>query len=55
MSEPIEYPKALYLGGNAEGALAIAEDAAAETALRADGYAMAGEEAAKPAKKKRGE
>lgn len=38
-----EFPKALYLGGNAEDAHKIVKSAEHEAAARADGYASVGE------------
>lgn len=56
MPEIIEYPKALYIGGTAEGDFAIAADEAEESSLREQGYAAIGEapeRSSSPSKRRR--
>lgn len=52
----IEYPKALYMNGDAEAEMVLAADADDEAAKRADGFRVYGEEvkAEEPAKRKPG-
>jgi hypothetical protein len=44
-----EFPKALYLGGDAEAAYVIVADVDCEEVAREDGYASVGEEVVAPA------
>lgn len=45
----IEYPKALYMGGDPEAASVVVAGAASEARVRADGFRVVGEKTAKPA------
>lgn len=42
----IEYPKALYMGGDPEAQSAVVKDKDEEDAKRAEGFAVVGEQAA---------